>query len=114
MSAALRLVDCSPPSMRPTLVPPPRPTLIPVSTARATEPPSTQRSATVHPRGEVAARHEAYGLLATLRLNADFLGSVMGERLSPDALSALEELHRGIDRLEQRFASSTPLLPRTR
>jgi hypothetical protein len=115
MSAALRLLDCIPlsgptfrPSMRPTLVPSAHPTIAP-----ATEPPTTQRSATVHPRLETAARGEAQNLLAVMRLNAEFLSELLVETASPLALDALEDLRRGIERLEQRFASSTPVLPRS-
>jgi len=118
MSAALRLVEPLPstrPSMRPTLVPPRPPTAPPMSVAgvRATEPPTTQRSATVHPRVEAAARADAMNLIAVLRMNADFLGSLLRGNATPMALATLEELHVGIDRLEDRVAGSLAVgLPR--
>lgn len=111
MSAALRLpptLSSTRPSMRPTLVPACPPTMPPMSAggARATEPPTTQRSATVHPRLEAAARADAMNLLAVLRMNADFLGSLLRGNATPMALATLEELYMGIDRLEDRVAGS--------
>lgn len=123
MTAALRLVETRPtghptfrPSMRPTLVPTSCPTMRPISAtaARPTEAPSTQRSATVHPRFQAAARQEAQTLLSVMRLNADFLRVLLNGAASATAIDTLEELQRGIDRLEQRFASSSPLLPPAR
>ena len=113
MTAALRLVedlDTRPtfrPSVRPTLVP----TLYPrgvatLPAARHTESPTTQRSATVHPRVETAARHEAQNLLAVMRMNADFLAGLLADSPSTIAHEALDELRSGIARLEARFASS--------
>jgi hypothetical protein len=121
MSAALRLVDLamsmaptvSPApltSAHPSLPPPTGPsscrTLLPTSATRATELPSTQRSATVHPRAELAARLEAKNLIAVMRLNVDFLASLLGEGLEPCARDAVRDLHTTIDRLEHRFVSS--------
>jgi len=117
MTAALRLVedlDARPtfrPSVRPTLVPSLVPTLYPRGLAtlpavRHTESPSTQRSATVHPRVETAARHEAQNLLAVMRMNADFLAVLLADSPSTVAREALDELQSGIARLEARFASS--------
>lgn len=126
MTAALRLVlttmppTVSPvrdyrPSTRPTLVPESRPTT-PTSgtTIRVQEDvsPPTQRSATIPTRAEAAARQEAYNLLAVMRMNADFLQSLIEGGGSPVAREALEDLHRGIDRLERRFALSKTVLPR--
>jgi hypothetical protein len=120
MSAALRLVDLAmsmAPTMspapltsarqtfRPTLVPSSCPTLLPTSAARATELPSTQRSATVHPRIEMAARLEAKNVLAVMRLNVELLESLLGGELAPAARDAMQDLHTSIDRLEQRFGS---------
>ncbi|CAN5925413.1 hypothetical protein BH11MYX4_BH11MYX4_11470 [soil metagenome] len=117
MSAALRLVDdldtrpTFRPSMRPTLVPSLPPTLLPhalgaFSLPRISEAPTTQRSATVHPRAETAARQEAQNLLAVMRMNADFLSALLAVNASAAAIEALQELQHGIERLEQRFASS--------
>ena len=113
MSAALRLVEpyFSPrPSMRPTLVPAPSPTAPPMSVgmlrSRDSEAPSTQRSATVHPRVEAAARADAMSLIAVLRMNADFLASLLRGNAPPMALATLEELYLGLDRLEDRMAGS--------
>ena len=117
MTAALRLVEdldaraTFRPSVRPTLVPSLVPTLYPRGLAtlpavRQTESPSTQRSATVHPRVETAARHEAQNLLAVMRMNADFLSALLAVNASAAAIEALQELQHGIERLEQRFASS--------
>lgn len=127
MSAALRLVDRgeidsssrptfrpSRPTLVPSLAPSERPTLSPMSLLRQTESPATQRSATIHPRLELAAREEARNLLAVLRLNAEFLGTLMssGQPSSIALFDALDDLQSGIDSLERRFASSSPLRPR--
>lgn len=125
MSTALRLVDdldghpTFRPSMRPTLVPSLTPTLYPrgvatLPAARQTSSPTTQRSATVHPRLETAARQEAQNLLAVMRMNAEFLSGLLAESNSVIAHEALDELQNGIARLEARFASTTPLVPRNR
>jgi hypothetical protein len=121
MSAALRLVDVSVwpsfarssmrPSMRPTLVPTfvssSRPTVIPNLTGSfATEPPSTQRSATVHPRHETASRQEATNLLCVMRLNLDFLQSLLHGQSSALAATTLADLNETIDRLEERLGAS--------
>ena len=122
MSAALRLVDDRDaqstfrPSMRPTLVPSLTPTLYPrgVATLPAaghTESPSTQRSATVHPRMLSAAREEAQNLLAVMRMNAQFLSDLLAGTTSTVAREALVELQDGIVRLEARFASSSNTTP---
>jgi hypothetical protein len=123
VSAAVRLVDLamsmaqtvSPAPLRhpeyPPSRPPPasRPTLLPTSATRATEGPSTQRSATVHPRLELAARLEAMNVLTVMRMNVDFLESLLGDDLPSCGRDAVHDLHTSIDRLEQRFGS-----PRTR
>jgi hypothetical protein len=72
----------------------------------ATEPPSTQRSATVHPRFETAWRHEASNLLCVMRLNLDFLQSVLHGQASVLANIALADLNETIDRLEHRLGAS--------
>lgn len=124
MTAAVRLVDLAM-SMAPTVSPAPltstystlppqasptsRRTLLPTSAIRSTELPSTQRSATVHPRAELAARLEAKNLMAVLRLNVDFLESLLGDEPPPCARDAVRDLHTTIDRLEHRLVS-----PRTR
>lgn len=119
MSAALRLVEpffSTRPSLRPTLVPAPPPTVPPMSVGaiRASEPPTTQRSATVHPRFEAEARADAMNLIAVLRMNADFLGTLLRGNATPLALATLEELYVGIDRLEDRVVSSLSIgLPRS-
>jgi hypothetical protein len=93
------------PSMRPTLVPSSRATVIPSLTGSfATVPPSTQRSATVHPRFEAVARHEVSNLVAVLRANVEFLASLLSGAPPAMAASALDDLHETIDRLERRFA----------
>ena len=131
MSAALRLVeDLEPapssgrsarvtmhptmratPSMRPTLVPSSRPSVQPLSlaTMRVTEAPTTQRSASNQPRLEAVARIEARNILGIMRCNVSFLESLLRGNAPLDALAALEDLHQGLDRLEDRFASSLPL-----
>jgi hypothetical protein len=117
MTAALRLVDdldanaSFRPSMRPTLVPSLAPTLYPrgvptLPAARPTEAPTTQRSATVHPRVETAARQEAQNLLAVMRMNAEFLAALLADSPSTVAREALDELQSGIARLEARFSSA--------
>ncbi len=94
------------PSIRPTFAPSSRATVIPALTGSfATEPPTTQRSATVHPRFEAIARHEAISLLAVLRLNIDFLQSLLQGQASALAATALADLHQTIDRLEGRVGS---------
>ena len=93
-------------SMHPTLVPSSRSTVLPRAQGSfVTEPPSTQRSATVHPRFEAAARHDAKSLLATLRLDVQFLGSLVEYNGSPLAVDALKDIHHSIDRLENRIGS---------
>ena len=124
MTAALRLVLTTipptaarldyRPSTRPTLVPDSRPTT-PTSgtTIRVQEEsPPTQRSASIPARADAAARAEAYSLLAVMRMNADFLTTLIEGGASPVAREALEDLQRGIDRLERRFALSKTVLPR--
>jgi hypothetical protein len=120
VTAAVRLVEVSiwpsyprtsiRPSMRPslipTLVPGARATVIPNLTGSfATEPPCTQRSATVHPRDDAASRHEARNLLCVMRLNLDFLQSLLDGQSSALAATALDDLNETIDRLEQRLGA---------
>jgi hypothetical protein len=125
MSAALRFVEwtrstaptMSPPvlssartsfhpSLRPTLVPSSRTTISPTLTgSAATLPPSTQRSATVHPRFAASARHDVVNLLAVLRSNVGFLESLLHGQPSPTTASAVDELYETIDRLERRVAA---------
>jgi len=69
----------------------------------ATEPPATQRSATVYPRFETATRHEAMNLLAVMRLNLDFLRAQLDGQGSSLATTALVDLNQAIDRLELRL-----------
>jgi hypothetical protein len=103
------------PSLRPTFVPSSRVTLLPALTGSyVTEPPTTQRSATVHPRFEAALRHEAADLLAVMRLNVDFVQSLLASAPSALALAAIDDLHDAIDRLEQRFVKSPLTHPRSR
>lgn len=99
------------PSLRPTLVPSSRPTMVPMSVAstRATEPPVTQRSVTAQPRMEAVARIEAHNIIGLMRCNVSFLETLLRGNAPLDALGALEDLHQGLDRLEDRFASSLPL-----
>jgi len=93
-------------SMRPTLVPSSRTTVSPRSCTFVTEPesPVTQRSATVQPRLEAIARHEAKDLVAIMRLNVQFLGSLV-ENGSALAVEAMDDLNRTLDRLENRIGS---------
>ncbi|MDB5219519.1 MAG: hypothetical protein JWO86_7446 [Myxococcaceae bacterium] len=112
MNAAVRLVDVSirpsiRPSLRPTFAPSSRATVIPNLTGSfATEPPSTQRSATVHPRFETASRQEATNLLCVMRLNVDFLQSLLHGQAAMLATTALADLNETIDRLEHRLGAS--------
>jgi hypothetical protein len=116
MSAALRLVEVSiRPSIRPSMRPSVRPTFVPTSRATvipnltgsfATEPPSTQRSATVHPRFETASRQEATNLLCVMRLNLDFLESLLQGQASALAATALADLNETIDQLAHRLGAS--------
>lgn len=93
-------------SMRPTMVPSSRSTVLPrTAAASATEPPSTQRSATVHPRFEAAARHEAKNLLETMRLNVQFLRLLVEESGSSLEAAAMRDIHHAVDRLQNRIAS---------
>ncbi len=95
------------PSTRPTFTPTSRTTVLPALTgSSATEPPTTQRSATTHPRFDAAARHEATNLLAVMRLNVDFLESLLREHASALAVSAVDDLHQTIDRLERRLGGA--------
>ena len=131
MSAALRLVDLdrsmavtmsptSLPSSRPMPRFSSRPTLVPSSRAfapsarastfdRATEPPTTQRSATTHPRLDAGARHDAKELLAVMRMNVAFLESLLDGCSSPLVLDAIADLHHSIDRLQHRFTTLAPI-----
>ncbi len=123
MSAALRLLDpAGTPTMSPASLATPRssmcPTLVPRARASqgpaavaspGTIPPMTQRSATLaslRPRGSGATQLEAYNLLAVMRMNVEFLVSLLGNGAAPEALEALEDLRRTIDRLERRCASA--------
>jgi hypothetical protein len=122
MSAALRLVEpAGTPTMSPASLATPRSSMSPTLVPRArisqrpvnaeplgTIPPMTQRSATFHPRGSGATQLEAYNLLAVMRLNVDFLQSLLGGAAPPVALEALEDLHRMIDRLEHRCVAALP------
>ena len=93
-------------SLRPTLSPSTRGTVCPALTgSSATEPPPTQRSVTSHPRYETAARHEATNLLAVMRLNLDFLQTLVPGHAAGLAGSAIADLHQTIDRLERRLGS---------
>jgi hypothetical protein len=95
------------PSLRPTFVPSSHVTLTPTLTRSfVTEPPTTQRSATVYPRLEAATRHDAEHLLGVLRMNVEFLASLLPATASRTALASLEDIHTTIDRLEHRVAKS--------
>lgn len=121
MTAALRLVQPSsesPPTpepvsatntRRPTARPATTPTLHslqgPVYVVRETEPPMTKRSAssTALSFDEIGA-NEAKNLLAVMRLNVDFLESLLEEgQVSSLALAALADIDQSIRRLENRF-----------
>jgi hypothetical protein len=105
------------PNRRPTA---PAPNARPVVHAiaggvRVTEAPVTQRSPTTQPRLDALARIEARNIVGLMRCNVSFLESLLRGNAPLDALGALEDLHQGLDRLEDRFASSLPLAPlRTR
>lgn len=123
MSAALRLVDpVGTPTMSPASLATPRSSMYPTLVPRArvsqrpsspaspgTMPPTTQRSATLaslRPRGSSVSQLEAYNLLAVMRMNVEFLVSVLGDGAEPVALEALDDLRRTIDRLERRCAAA--------
>lgn len=114
MSAALESAEDHV-TLRPSLRASMRPTLAPTSTSRptthASEAPSTQRCATVHPRFAAAARQEAQSLLASMRSNADFLSGMLYGNAPPSALDALEDLRRCIDWLEQGVAVGPGVFP---
>lgn len=125
MSSLLRLVELEPslvstlspaplssirPSLRPTIRASLLPTLVPssrstldASRARSTDTPTTQRSATMPPRFEPATRHDAYSLLAAIRLNMDFLESLLGDHTSSQAAEVLADIHLAINRIERSF-----------
>lgn len=116
MSAALRLVDPrGTPTMSPASIGTPRSSMCPTLVPRArvsqrppandTVPPMTQRSATLHPRGSGATQLEAYNLLAVMRMNVEFINTLLGDEAPTAALEALDDLQRTIDRLERRCAS---------
>jgi hypothetical protein len=127
MSAALRLVDFVEPACAPTLSPPslaaPRSSMCPTLLPRAlgtqrpanddesfeTHPPMTQRSATLSPRGFGPAQHDTYDALAIMRMNVEFLESLLGIGAPAVAHEAFHDLHRSIDRLERRCAAGVPL-----
>ena len=89
-------------SIRPTLSPSTRATVRPALTgSAATEPPPTQRCVTSHPRIETAARHEATNLIAVMRLNLDFVQTLLHGSAAGLAVSAVSDLHQTIDRLER-------------
>lgn len=93
-------------SKRPTFSPSSRATVVPTLTGSfATDPPTTQRSATVHPRFEAAARQEATNLLAVMRLNLDFVQSLLEGEALDLSVGALADLHQAIDRLQCRLAA---------
>ena len=111
MNRALHLVDVSI-SVAPDSSPAPLSTMVPTLRARtvssssyATEPPPTQRCVTSHPRYETAARHEATNLLAVMRLNLDFLQTLLHGESAGLAASAISDLHQTVDRLERGLGS---------
>jgi hypothetical protein len=105
------------PTRRPvTLVPSARPVVHAIAGGvRVTEAPVTQRSATTQPRLDDVARIEARNIVGLMRCNVSFLESLLRGNAPLDALGALEDLHQGLDRIEDRFAMLLPLAPlRTR
>ncbi len=93
-------------SLRPTLSPSTRATVRPALTgSSATEPPPTQRCVTSHPRFETAARHEATNLVAVMRLNLDFVQTLLHGSSAGLAVGAISDLHQTIDRLERLLGS---------
>ena len=108
MSAALYFAEDHA-TLRPPFRASTRPTLAPTS-HHWSDAPSTQRSATAHPRFAAAAQsagplRDAHSLLASIRLNADFLSAMLYGNASPSALEALEDLRRCIDWLEPHLAA---------
>jgi hypothetical protein len=98
------------PAFRPTLAPAACPTLLPTRAARLTETPSTQRSATTHPRLELATtRMEARSLVDELRATLGHLEALLGDALPPGAHEAVRDLHSTLEYLDRRVA-----LPRSR
>lgn len=77
-----------------------------------TQPPRTIRSATgtILPRSSsLAYKHEAANLIAVMRMNVDFLRSILRDDAPTVALDALKDLASTVDRLEHRFSSSLPV-----
>lgn len=114
------------PSLLPTLVPGSRATVIPAGSLSftpyaslgsfapfvasfapslapsVTEPPTTQRSATAHPRLD-ADHGETRHIVAVMRMNLDFLAS-LDHGGSPLARGAVQDIQHNLERLERRFA----------
>jgi hypothetical protein len=91
--------------MCPTLVPRARLSHRPAAgEPRGSVAPMTQRSATFVARGSGATQLEAFNLLAIMRLNVEFLESMLGTSAPAVALEAIDDLHRALDLLERRAA----------
>lgn len=103
MSAALRLFDpmTSSSSLRPTLAPA-NDTVPP--TTRSTELPATQRSADAPSQVVVEPRTEVQKMLSVMKLNAEFLRSLVTTGMPSSAQEALRDLEQDIERLEKLFA----------
>jgi len=67
------------------------------------QPPSTVRSASPQAQAVALAAREAQSTLAVMRMNVDFLVSLLGRSASPLAIAALEDLGSSLATLEERF-----------
>jgi len=69
---------------------------------RMSEPPATVRAAALPSRGATRADQETYDVLTAMKVNLEFLQSLLSNGDAPAlALDALDDLERGIARLER-------------
>lgn len=90
-------------STRPTLGPRGRSTTLPRASGSLLALLPTQRCAIEAFPDEVSTREEAHDLVAVMRLNVQLLGGLVEASGSPLARDALTDIHRALDRLDNRL-----------
>lgn len=84
----------------------------PSARSAETQPPRTTGSATVTilPRSTpLGNKHDAANLVAVIKMNVEFLRSVLRGGATPVALEAVEDIATMVDRLEEHVSSSVPV-----